>query len=227
MTAVLGSAVAAALALVHLLLLVPRLAEPAAGDAEPSVMAFKPRYRDLATPARAAVLVPVAMACGALSAGAPTWGRGLWWVWAGAVLTLAAVDQATTFLPRQMWYWCAAEGLLALLVGCLLAGPGLRDLAVAGVLTVATPLPFWLAWRLSGAIGFGDVRLAAGTGLTGAVLGVSGWAGSLLAATLAGAVLAIGVSLWRRFRPSPWGKVFAYGPALWIGPWLALIWTGL
>lgn len=226
MTAVLGSVAAAALVLVHLVLIVPRLAEPTPEDADPAIVAFKPRYRDLATPTRCVVLVPVAMVCGALSADAPAWGRGLWWVWAGAVLTLAAVDQATTFLPRRLWYWCAAEGLLALLFGCLLTGPRLRDLAVAGALAMATPLPFWLVWRLSGAMGFGDVRLAAGTGLTGAVLGVSGWASSLLAAALAGAALAVGVSLWRRFRPSPWGKLFAYGPALWAGPWMALILTG-
>lgn len=227
MTIALGAAVAVALALAHLLILVPRLAEPDPRDAEPWELAVKPRYRDLVTVRRAAVLALVAMACGAIAALAPAWGRGLWWAWAGSVLTLVAVDQATTFLPRRLWYWCLGEGLLALVLGCVAAPPALHQVATASLLGIAAMAPFWLAWRLGGTMGFGDVRLAAGTGLTSGVLGVPGWTCGILASALAGALLAIGVTAWRRYRPSPWGRVFAYGPALWAGPWLALLWTGL
>ncbi|MDU5843810.1 MAG: leader peptidase (prepilin peptidase)/N-methyltransferase, partial [Cutibacterium avidum] len=45
---------------------------------------------------------------------------------------------------------------------------------------------------------------------------------TLLASTVLGAVMAIVTTLIRRCRPSPWGSAFAYGPALWAGPWVAL-----
>lgn len=224
MWAVLGAAVSAVLALGHLLVAVPRLAEPSADEVEGDVLAVKPPYRDLATPRRAAVVTALAAACGALSVLAPGWGRGVWWVWAGSVLTLVAVDQATTFLPRRLWYWCLAESVLALAVGAVIGHPPAGLLALP-VLAVVTMVPFWLLWRWGGGLGYGDVRLAGGMGLTGGVLGTAGWTTSLLAAALAGALLALGIATLRRIRPSPWGRVFAYGPALWVGPWAALTLT--
>ena len=45
---------------------------------------------------------------------------------------------------------------------------------------------------------------------------------TLLSSTILGAVVAVIVTLVRKHRPSPWGSAFAYGPALWAGPWMAL-----
>ena len=44
-------------------------------------------------------------------------------------------------------------------------------------------------------------------------------------ATLVGAVMSVGVTWWRRRHPSVWGAAIAYGPALWIGPWIGLLTT--
>lgn len=221
--AVLGAAVALLLALGHLLVLVPRLPEPDPEEVGAEVVAAKPRYRDLATGPRLIAVAALALAAGAACGAAPAWGRGLWWVWAGSVLALAAVDQATTFLPLRLWRWCLAEGAAALLIGVLATGGQLRVLPVCAGLGLAAAVPFWLVWRSVGGIGYGDVRLAAGAGAVSAVLGVDGWLTGLLAAALAGAALGLVTALVRRFRPSPWGAVFGYGPALWLGPWIALL----
>ncbi|AXE39239.1 hypothetical protein JS278_02087 [Acidipropionibacterium virtanenii] len=217
-----GAAASTALALSHLLVIVPMLPEPDEEEVGSEVLALKPRYRSLVTARRTATLALIAALCGGMSAMSPAWGRGLWWVWAGSALTLIAVDQATTFLPRRLWAWCLIESLLALAGGAAVVGLPASVLAATAALAVAATVPFWLMWRLGGGLGFGDVRLAGTMGLTGAALGTTGWALALFAAAVAGALLAIGITIVRRFRPSPWGPVFAYGPALWVGPWAAL-----
>ncbi|MDN5976923.1 Uncharacterised protein [Acidipropionibacterium jensenii] len=221
-----GAAVSLLLAIVHLRVLVPRLPEPDPDEVGAEVIAAKPRYRDLVTPARTAVLSVLAMAAGAATSQVPAWGRGIWWVWAGSVLTLVAVDQATTFLPVRLWRWCLAEGLIAAAVTAALVSTRPADLLACLVLGAVTAGLFWLVWRLGAGLGFGDVRLAAGTGAVGAVLGLEGWAASLMATALTGVLIGVGTTLVRRFRPSPWGTVFGYGPALWLGPWGALAVSG-
>lgn len=235
----LGATVALVLALGHLVVLVPRLAEPDAREVGADVVAVKPRYRDLVTPRRVAVTALLAVTAGASSSAVPEPGRGLWWVWAGPVLTLVVVDQATTFLPVRMWRWCLAESVILMVGWVVLAGPPARSatmvvaqgwavLGWAG-LGLAAAAPFWLMWRLTGGIGYGDVRLAAGAGAVSAVLGTDGWLTGLLASALVGVLLAVGTWAVRRVRPSPWGQVFSYGPALWLGPWIALAvscWSG-
>ena len=86
---------------------------------------------------------------------------------------------------------------------------------------------FALLWWISRSIGFGDVRLAAmAGGLTG-MWSMELWYTSLLAGSIAAACWGVTVSLWRRRRPSPLGKAFAYGPGLWLGPWLGWAWLAV
>ena len=77
---------------------------------------------------------------------------------------------------------------------------------------------FWVVWRFSNGLGFGDVRLA---GLLGVVAGTQGpgfvvW--TFVLGTFTGAVWGL-VLRWRRKADGP----FPYGPALLIGPLLALV----
>lgn len=218
----LGAAVALSLALIHLLILVPRLPEPDPEEVGEDVVAAKPCYRDLVTPIRVTAVTILAIAAGAACTQVPAHGRALWWVWAGSVLTLVTVDQATTFLPLRLWRWCLAEGIVAAVIGVLITRSAIIELLVWAGLGLAASVPFWLVWQLRAGIGFGDVRLAIGTGTVAAVLGVDPWLVALMASALAGAVLGVVSWLVRRIRPSPWGSAFGYGPALWLGPWAAL-----
>lgn len=227
-----GSALGcAALAWVHLVWVVPTLPEPRLPD---DLAAVKPSYRGLATRARVAAVVAVALVCGALAGLAPAWARPMWWVWAGPTCALVAVDLATTFLPRVLMRWCALEGVLASVVTAALTAArpagGWREALVGLALGwLAGWLPLWLVWRWGGGIGGGDVPLAGAVGVVGATLGPAGLQVSLLSAVVLGALAGVGVHLLRRWRtargrqPSRWGQAFPYGPALWCGPWIALL----
>jgi leader peptidase (prepilin peptidase)/N-methyltransferase len=162
--------------------------------------------------------------CGAAVAGivalgltAPThW--AVWAPFAGLGALLGLIDLRTSFLPLRLTY---------LALGLTLFGAGLATwldvtwapLAGAGAGAVGGAALFWVVWRFSGdRMGFGDVRLA---GLIGAAAGSGGttlllW--SFLLGTLAGAVWAIVVRLRRGAD-----AVFPYGPALLLGPLLALV----
>lgn len=228
---ILGSVVACGLALWHLHVTVPDLVEPAVEEVGQAVLAIKPTYDSLATPMRTFVVAVTAAACGALSIVAPPWAWGVWWVWSGSVTTLVVVDHATTFLPLKLWRRCLAEAGIALLAGIVVTWPPHPRWLIACALIAAVSTGFfWLMWRLGSSLGYGDVRLAAGTGFLGATTAaiapypdfISAGMTTLLCATLLGAVMAIPVALVRKHRPSPWGTAFAYGPALWAGPWAAL-----
>ena len=73
-----------------------------------------------------------------------------------------------------------------------------------------------LLWRVTGGIGFGDVRLMAVVGAVTAAHSVQLTIWAVLAGTIAGAAW----GLARRILKGP--GAFAYGPALWLGPFLAL-----
>lgn len=143
-----------------------------------------------------------------------------WAAWApftslGALLAL--IDLRTTYLPLRLNY---------LALGLALAGAGVA----AWLQSSWTPLfwaagsglgaaaIFWLVWRFSGdRLGFGDVRLA---GLIGVVAGTGGltqvvWA--FMLGFVVGAIWGIAV----RLRRGADGE-FPYGPALMLGPLLAL-----
>lgn len=207
-------AVLAALGLtVGALLVLRALPEPVGDDPD---LACKISYREL-------VDHRFSVTCLALTIAAmlPLWWLPkphwpLWVVYGSAVLVLVACDARTTWLPLRLTRLCFALAALAVVFG-----PWLN--ALLGALAGCTF--FWVVWRLSKAFGFGDVRLA---GLVGAVSGAAGanmWWTAILLGTLAAAVNGLLVSLWRRNHPSPLGKAFAYGPGLWLGPYLALGWV--
>ena len=228
---ILGSAVACVLALWHLRVTVPNLVEPTVEEVGDAVLAIKPTYASLTTPTRTFVVAVTAAVCGAASVCAPPWAWGVWWIWSGSVTTLVIVDYATTFLPLKLWRRCVAEAGVALLSGIVLTRPPRARWLIACVLIAGVSTGFfWLMWRLNSSLGYGDVRLAAGTGFLGATTAVLSpypdfvRAGmmTLLSSTILGAVVAVIVTLVRKHRPSPWGSAFAYGPAIWAGPWMAL-----
>lgn len=140
-----------------------------------------------------------------------------WVVLSTLGVLLAAVDAATTWLPRRLtyiswWAMFAALGLAALL------GVGGPALLRAGVGAVAAGGLYLLIWRLSrGGFGFGDVRYAP---LLGAAAGGVSYTLLLWALTLgsvAGAVHGLG-----RLARGRRGE-FAYAPSMLAGCFLALL----
>lgn len=145
---------------------------------------------------------------------------GAWPVWVPYLLggtLLAMIDLHTMILPLRLNYLTLAAILMGATVAAglagnwlILLGSGLSAGALAGL--------FWLVWRFSGdRFGFGDVRLA---GLIGAATGCFGttfviW--SMVLGTACGAIWAIVVRV-RHHADHP----FPYGPALLLGPALAL-----
>lgn len=227
--ALIGATVSASLARWHLRRTVPRLPEPDPDVVGEAVVAAKPPYSGLDTPRRRVGVTVVACLLGAASVLAPAWTRGLWWVWAGSVTTLVAVDAATTFLPLRLWRRCLLEAIaLAVATAVVSRDPSPGLLTACGLAAVSAWLLLDLVWRFGGGIGYGDVRLAAGTGLLGACCAsepagvATAVATTLLATTVAGALAALVTASVRRRRPSAWGQAFAYGPALWVGPWATL-----
>ena len=85
------------------------------------------------------------------------------------------------------------------------------------MLCVAVGGFFALFWRLTGGIGFSDVRLMACVGAITAAASID----LAIAATLAGTILGACWGLLRRVLGR--SGQFAYGPALWAGPFLALL----
>ncbi|MGJ6981003.1 prepilin peptidase [Aestuariimicrobium soli] len=204
-----------------------RLTEPIdddqSGDLVPgqSPAWVKPTYADVAS--RRDWLVATLLVAAALGAWAGTaddpWP---WFAWASAGLVLVVVDLATTYLPVRLHWWAAALTLVGV-AAALVRQPSWALLgSTVGGAAVAAGF-FWLVWRFSGQFGFGDVRLAAPLGALAGLLGWPGWFAALLAGTALGAVHGLVVTAWRRRHPSGLGTAFPYGPALWCGPWVALL----
>ncbi len=178
-----------------------------------------PPFSELDTPRFRWAVFGVGSTAGCLAALALT-PAATWISWVplasfGALLGL--IDLRTTYLPLRLHYLTLAlvvpgVGLTAWLMASWQPLLG----AAAGGLG-ATAL-FWSVWRFSGGrMGFGDVRLA---GLIGVVAGSSGvvllfW--SVLLGTAVGAVWAVVVRIRRGAEAE-----FPYGPALLLGPFLAL-----
>lgn len=209
--------IAVALVLGHARLLRSHQPEP-----EPGVPGAdtKPRYAAMATWGFTAVCAAVAAICqfaGVL--GRPAH-RPLWIVWA-AMIVLIGVDARSTWLPRRMTWICLTElgcaiGLVALLDGRVEVIIG----ALAGGLVLATV--FWLLWRFGAGIGFGDVRLSLGMGGLAGAVSADFWFAALMSASLVGACWGV---VHARLKGR--STAFAYGPALWSGPWAAQLWAGL
>lgn len=176
----------------------------------------------LATPAfRAAVFACSAVAGGIAFACLPP---AHWPAWVGLVcvgVLLGLVDLRTTFLPLRLTYLAVALAALGVAISAWLRADAwvLVSAAVAGTLGAGF---FWLVWRVSRGFAFGDVRLA---GLIGIVVGTEGGAFAFAAfflGTLVGALWALAVR-WGKAADEP----FPYGPALLLGPLVALLVTRL
>lgn len=173
-------------------------------------------YRRLAGPPFALAVWGLSSAAGVVvgvRVGAPA--AALWLVLSSVGVILVAVDAVTTWLPLPLTQalWAATAGAYLLSMPWLGVAGSIRCAAGA----VLTGVFYWLVWRLTGgAIGFGDVRLAP---VLGAVAAAQSWtilAWALLLGSLAGA--AYGLCRLALGRRGP----FAYGPALLLGPYLAL-----
>lgn len=194
-----------------------RLAEP-----EPGPDGVVPHYRKLVTGRFVAASVVLMVCCLVLAARTPSDSTAMWVVLGSSTLALVAVDLRTTYLPKVLTWWCWGEMVAALLAGWLISPSPALVLRVSLCSGAATAL-FWLAWRLGAGLGFGDVRLIGLIVAPAAAISVElAWA-SLLFGSLVGVAVGLATICWRRRRPSPLGAAFAYGPALWLGPWFALL----
>lgn len=211
---VLVALAAAALASAHAWFIVPRLPEPV--DHSPDDPA-KPAYRELVTPRNLAWLMVLSLVCGQVAWLVPPAQWPLWIVYTGAVGTLVGIDALTTYLPRRLHYLCLAELALALALVGTLAGWDAVARAVGGGL--AAGALFWLVWRFSRSFGFGDVRLVTLVGAIAATTSWTMWLQALLLGTIVGALWGIIAAVRAKSRDA----VFPYGPALWLGPYLAVM----
>ena len=181
---------------------------------------WKRTYAELATPAFAA-------ATGAASAAAtlltlvttPPW---LWPAWASlAVVNVwaCAIDAATTWLPARL----SRVGWLVAGVGALvaaLAWSSWTPLLAAALGALVVGGFFHLVWRLTGALGYGDVRLAATIGAVTAMTSPTLVGAAVLTGTLLGAVTGVALRLAGRRGGFP------YGPGLLAGAFLPLLLPG-
>lgn len=200
----------------HLRCVVPRLREPVLEDGDPP-----PHYARLAPVRRVVLLALVAFVAAQVLHAVPMSHFGAWFGYLGAGAALMWVDLCTTWLPRTLNTICLAQ--VAMGLGWVAVLDWQTALAsVAG--GVSAFLLFHLVWRYTSAFGYGDVRLAAIVGTMGALSGLDGWLMALLCGTLVGAVWGIVHAVGQRRRKGP--GYFAYGPALWLGPILAIIVNG-
>lgn len=166
-------------------------------------------------------LLAVGMVAG-LCTGIVTWALPVaaWPAWLAMTAsgTLAVViDGYTTWLPRAITHagWAlVAAGVITTAIleqsWIPLVGAGVGAGVVGGF--------FHLVWRISGQLGYGDVRLMVMVGAVAALQGPEFTAWSVLVGTTVGAIYA----LFRRLATGR-NEPFPYGPALFAGPYLALV----
>lgn len=179
--------------------------------------AGKTPYHSLATP-RFQLTVGVAGALAALIVAlrvpAAHW---LAWGALAVVNVLAcAIDARTTWLPRRLSH----AGWLVAALGVAVAALAERSWTPALAATIGAAAVggfFHLAWRWTGQLGYGDVRLAATIGAVTALSSPLLVATALLAGTLLGAATGIGWRLTGR------AGGFPYGPGLLAGAFASLV----
>lgn len=142
-----------------------------------------------------------------------------WLAWAaltGVGALAIAVDAHTTWLPRRL---TSPMALLAALGVALLAATTVDPWALVRALGGAAAVGgfFWLFWRLTGGIGYADVRLAAVLGAVTASGSIELTVWAVFLGTMVGAVWGIA----HRVRAGR--GHFPYGPSLWVGPFAALV----
>lgn len=187
---------------------------PDEDDVAPFIGLATPRFR-LEVLACSAIAGTIAFACLPYT----QWPAWIGLVSLGALLGL--IDLHTTFLPLRLNYLTTAVAAVGVAVSAWLQGDGWVLVSAAAAGAAGAGL-FWVIWRVSHGFAFGDVRLA---GLIGIVAGSRGGAFALAAfffGTLIGAAWAL-IQRWRKGIDEP----FAYGPALLLGPLVALVATAL
>lgn len=188
----------------------------------PRIRIDDPEAPDLSLLATGRSAVPVGLAT--LAASQTLWviPGGQWWLW-GAYLSfgvpLVSVDLLTTFLPARLT-WLTLLAMCVATVPAAVAEPTI--LAPMAIGSAGVFVFLYLAWRFSGQLGFGDVRLGALIGAVSGTLGATGVAWALVAGTGLGAIHAIGHLLWARRDPSR-PRHLPYGPALFTGPLIAAV----
>lgn len=213
-TLALAVAVASAVVMASLTPAVLRaLPEPAEPDG-------KPPYASLATPGfLLGVGLATATATGVVVALAPV---AHWLAWASLCLVnvlACAIDARTTWLPlvlaRVGWVVAAAGAVVV-----ALASSSWTPILAAALGAGAVGGFFHLVWRITGAFGYGDVRLAATIGAVTALDSTM----LVVAAVMAGTVLG---ALWGVLHAARGrGSAFPYGPGLLAGPFVALLLQG-
>jgi leader peptidase (prepilin peptidase) / N-methyltransferase len=179
-------------------------------------------FAELGSPGFRAAVFSCAMAAGCVAF--LNLEPSFWPAWAGLVslgALLGLIDLRTGFLPLRLSHaTTAAAAAGAALSAWLRADWGvLFGAAAAGALAAGF---FWLVWRTTHGLGFGDVRLAALIGIVTGATGASLAFWSLLLGALVGAAWGLLVR-WRRGADGP----FPYGPSMLLGPVLAVGVSGL
>lgn len=200
----------------HLRFVVPRLREPAVAADDPP-----PHYAGLAPMRHVALLALTVFLLAQVLHVVPPAEFVAWFGYLGAGGALVWVDLRTTWLPRTLNNVCLAQVAIGLAWLAVFDWQSSLSGLAGGLFAFAL---FHLVWRYSTAFGYGDVRLAANVGAMGGLGGLDGWLTTLLCGTLAGAAWAIAHAIHRRRHPGP--RYFAYGPALWLGPMIALTVSG-
>jgi leader peptidase (prepilin peptidase)/N-methyltransferase len=209
--------------------LVGRLPEPSApaapadaGGAPAREAAPKPLYADLAAHPG------LAWKCALWSAAlAGLVGSATGWIWPLLYLlylvpvgvALAYVDYRTRLLPTRIIAPSYAVVAVLVLV-CFAIERDVDDLARAGLGWLVSGLVFWLLWRFTPGMGYGDVRLS---GVLGIALGYLGW-GEVLVGMYAGFLVgAVGWIPLRLLRITK-DRHFPFGPFMLLGAIVGIVW---
>lgn len=197
---------------------------PEPNDGDPDLK-YKTPYRRLVRPRFALACLAVSALSQVATGFVDEPQQSLWFAYGSGVSVLVATDAVTTWLPNRLmrfsWALCAA----ALGYGAIRAGPQYLHAPLIGSLALSGAL--WLAWRVGGSFGFGDVKLGVIVGCLAGSGGFDFWWYAIVCSAATGCLWGLTTLLWRRRHPSPLGKVFAYGPGLWLGPYLAMAATAL
>lgn len=196
--------------------LIARLPEPK--DADPA----KTSYAELAATARLAPLCAGWGAAAALLIGLGTgwtWSLVFWVPLVPVGVALGFIDFRVRLLPTKL----IAPSYVLVIGGILLITAITRDvdaLRWAAIGWASAGLLFWVLWRFTRGMGYGDVRLS---GVLGLALGHLGW-GELLVGVYAAFVLgAVGWIPLRLLRITTDRKV-PFGPFMLVGAVVGVLW---
>lgn len=128
---------------------------------EPTTTEPKRPYRDLATVGFTALVTACSvLALGVVAARLPAEAWPTWIPLATVGVLLAVIDAMTTYLPYRLTVALWLFGLAGVGVSVALSDEPASLLMRIALGAIGAWAFFWLFWRLSRGIGFGDVRLA-------------------------------------------------------------------